>query len=185
MPINRYNQEYLQEKIMAARNKDRNAILQRARIFGLPRKTFKEVADFFNKNNLEELYIEDKGVSLTLKKKTQQQAPASPAPVAPAAPVPVAATETEPKEAPQAAVPQGETVNSPIIGTFYASPSPDNPSYVKTGDVVEADSTLCIVEAMKIMNEIKAEKKLKIKNILVKNAESVIQDQPLFEVEYL
>ncbi len=74
---------------------------------------------------------------------------------------------------------------SPIVGTFYSSPSPTSPPYVREGDEVDADQTVCIVEAMKIMNEIKAVAKCKIHKILVANGESVTLNQPLFLVKPL
>lgn len=76
-----------------------------------------------------------------------------------------------------------ERVTSPIVGTFYAAPSPESDAYVKVGDVVEAGQTLCIVEAMKLMNEIEAEYKCKIVEIVKANAEPVEFGDVLFIVE--
>lgn len=76
--------------------------------------------------------------------------------------------------------PDGEVVKSPIVGTFYRAPSPDADDFVKVGDQVEKGQTLCIVEAMKIMNEIESEFSGEIKKILVENAEAVEFEQPLF-----
>lgn len=76
--------------------------------------------------------------------------------------------------------PTGDVVKSPIVGTFYRAPSPDDDPFVKVGDQVEKGQTLCIVEAMKIMNEIESEYSGEIKKILVENAEPVEYDQPLF-----
>jgi acetyl-CoA carboxylase biotin carboxyl carrier protein len=104
---------------------------------------------------------------------------------APAAPP---AAEPAPAEAPRkAAEPETpsnlKTVLSPMVGTFYRSPSPDAPPFVNVGDRIKDDSTLCIVEAMKLMNEIKAEMRGKIVKILVENAHPVEYNQPLFLVE--
>lgn len=102
------------------------------------------------------------------------------APVA-AAPAPVVA-------APVAAAPasdKGEVITSPIVGTFYASPSPESDPYVKVGSIVEMGQTLCIVEAMKLMNEIEAEFKCKVVEILGENAKPVEYGAPLFRVERL
>lgn len=74
----------------------------------------------------------------------------------------------------------GQVVTSPIVGTFYRAPSPDADDFVKVGDSVDKGDTLCIVEAMKIMNEIESEYAGEIKKILVENAEPVEYDQPLF-----
>ncbi|MCB9878608.1 MAG: acetyl-CoA carboxylase biotin carboxyl carrier protein [Planctomycetes bacterium] len=79
-----------------------------------------------------------------------------------------------------AAEPQGEVFKSPMLGTYYQSPSPDAEAFVKVGDRVNADTTLCIIEAMKVMNEIKAEREFEILDVLVKNGEPVEYGQPLF-----
>lgn len=76
--------------------------------------------------------------------------------------------------------PSGDVVKSPIVGTFYRSPSPDDDPFVQVGDTVEKGETLCIVEAMKIMNEIESEYSGEVKKILVEDAEAVEFDQPLF-----
>lgn len=109
-------------------------------------------------------------------------APAASAPApaaaqsAPAAPVPAAEATLGEKE---------ERVTSPIVGTFYAAPSPESDPYVKVGDVIEAGETLCIVEAMKLMNEIEAEYKCRIVEIVKANAEPVEYGDVLFIVEKL
>lgn len=81
------------------------------------------------------------------------------------------------------AIPKGETITSPITGVFYQAPSPSSPVFVKEGDIVEIGKTLCIVEAMKVMNEIKATFKAKIVKILVENGKPVNSGQDLFEIE--
>lgn len=109
---------------------------------------------------------------------TQVAAPVAVAPAAapaPAVAAPVAAASQE----------VGEVITSPIIGTFYASPSPESDPYVKVGSVVDKGQTLCIVEAMKLMNEIEAEFKCKIVEILGENAKPVEFGAPLFRVERL
>ena len=102
------------------------------------------------------------------------------APVA-AAPAPVAA----PVAVAAAANDKGEVITSPIIGTFYSAPSPESDPYVKVGSIVEKGATLCIVEAMKLMNEIEAEFKCKVVEILGENAKPVEYGAPLFRVERL
>ena len=85
---------------------------------------------------------------------------------------------------PQQEVVLGEsTIKSPITGVFYRSPSPTSPMFVKEGDVVETGKTLCIVEAMKVMNEIKATERAKIVKVLVENGESITSQQDLFVIE--
>ncbi len=76
-------------------------------------------------------------------------------------------------------------ITSPMVGTFYASPSPDSPAFVSAGDRVKKGQTLCILEAMKIMNELEAEYDCKIIEILVQDGEPVEYDMPLFRVEKL
>ena len=76
-----------------------------------------------------------------------------------------------------------DKILSPMPGTFYTASSPETPNYVKIGDIVSQGDTLCIIEAMKIMNEIEAEKDGTIKSILVENAQPVEYNQPLFELE--
>lgn len=111
---------------------------------------------------------------------------ASTAVVAPmAAPVAAPAPTAAPAAAPAAAEPevQGHAVRSPMVGTFYASPSPDASAFVKEGDTVSAGQTLCIIEAMKILNQIESDKAGKITKILVENGQPVEFDQPLFIIE--
>lgn len=113
-------------------------------------------------------------------------APAPAAPSAPAAPAPEATPAAKPAEeaAPVApAASAGTPVKAPIVGTFYSASSPDAAPYVKVGDRVEAGQVLCIIEAMKLMNEIEAEQSGVIREILVKNAEPVEYGQTLFMIE--
>lgn len=79
--------------------------------------------------------------------------------------------------------PDGEVVKSPIVGTFYRSPDPDSDPFVEVGDTVQSGETLCIIEAMKIMNEIEAEFSGKVKKIIVEDGNPVEFDQPLFIIE--
>ncbi|TDR23314.1 acetyl-CoA carboxylase biotin carboxyl carrier protein [Marinicella litoralis] len=88
-----------------------------------------------------------------------------------------------PAAAPAAEEPSGLLVRSPMVGTFYASPSPDSEAFVKVGQSVNVGDTLCMVEAMKMFNQIESELKGKIKRILVENGQPVEFDEPLFEIE--
>lgn len=97
---------------------------------------------------------------------TAVAAPSAAAPAGAAPPAPSAAEE--------------RLIRSPMVGTFYMAPDPDSPAFAKVGDVVGPDSVVCIVEAMKVFNEIKAETSGRIARVLVKNAEAVEYDQPLF-----
>lgn len=110
---------------------------------------------------------------------TTVAAPAA-APVAAPAPSPAAPAEAEEKPAPQAT--SGHVVSSPMVGTFYRSPSPSSPPFVEVGTHVKAGDVVCIVEAMKMMNQIEAEKAGIIEAILVKDGEPVEFDQPLVTI---
>lgn len=109
---------------------------------------------------------------------------AAPAPVMQAAPVaaaPIAAAPVADAAAPAAI--SGHIVRSPMVGTFYASASPDAPAFVEVGQHVNAGDTLCILEAMKMMNQIEADKSGVIKEILANNEDAIEFDQPLFIIE--
>lgn len=102
----------------------------------------------------------------------------------PAAAVPAAPSVASPAQpAAAAAAPAGITINAPAIGTFYASPSPDDPPFVTVGSVVKPDTVVCIIEAMKVFNQIQAEKSGRIVEILVENGDAVGFGQPLFRLE--
>lgn len=102
------------------------------------------------------------------------------APVA-AAPVPAAATAPAATEAPAAApAPRGHEVKAPMVGTFYRSPNPNSPAFVEVGQAVKEGDPVCIIEAMKLLNEIEADRSGIIREILVENGEPVEYGQPLF-----
>lgn len=137
--------------------------------------TIEKALKLMKDHKLTEITYEDKeNFKLTLKQ-------ASDIPVAIAAPQ-AAPTAAAPQAAPAAA---GPVIESPIVGTFYASPSPESPSFAKVGDIVTEDTTLCIVEAMKVMNEIKAEVSGEITEILVEDGSPVEFGQPLFRYKAL
>jgi acetyl-CoA carboxylase biotin carboxyl carrier protein len=101
----------------------------------------------------------------------------APAPAAPVAPAAAAPAESA------APVAEGEEITSPMVGTFYRKPSPDDPDFVNVGDVVSEGQTICIIEAMKVMNEIKAEKSGTITEICVDDATPVQFGDALFRVK--
>jgi acetyl-CoA carboxylase biotin carboxyl carrier protein len=114
------------------------------------------------------------------------QAPAQPAVMAapaPAAPAPAAAPKAEAAPAPAAENANYLTIKSPMVGTFYRSSTPDKPAFVKVGDPVNSGQTVCIIEAMKLFNEIESDVKGKIVKVLVEDASPVEYDQPLFLVD--
>ncbi len=109
---------------------------------------------------------------------------------APAPAVPVAASagpSDAPAEAPASGPAadggSGAVIRSPMVGTFYTASDPDSPPFVKVGDTVGPDTTVCLIEAMKVFNEIKAEISGRIAKILIQNGQAVEFDQPLFEIE--
>jgi acetyl-CoA carboxylase biotin carboxyl carrier protein len=143
-----------------------------------------------SQKNVGEVEIEKKDFKLVIRKPATNviQAPqyiqttAAPAPAAlPASAAPVA----EVNAAPAAEAPASNliTIKSPMIGTFYRSSSPDKPSFVNVGDEVKVGQAVCIIEAMKLFNEIESEVSGKIVKVLVDNASPVEYDQPLFLVE--
>jgi acetyl-CoA carboxylase biotin carboxyl carrier protein len=151
-------------------------------------KDLKVLIKMVTETDITEFAVESGEEKISIKRGTtapvvHYQAPApvlAPAPLAAPAAAPVVAAA-----APVAAEVGGETVTSPIVGTFYRAPAPDAPPYVEVGQVVEKGQVLCIVEAMKLMNEIEAEFRCKIVRICKENAEPVEFGEPLFIVEKL
>ena len=139
------------------------------------------------KSDLSEFEIQDQDFKLRIKRDlpgrapvAAQAAPVAAAPVA-AAPAPVAAASAP--AAPAAADPSIKLVTSPMVGTYYCTPSPENPPFVTVGSPIKADSVVCIIEAMKVMNEIQAEISGTVVECLVANGTSVEFGQPLFRVK--
>jgi len=144
----------------------------------------KQVVDLMKKSDLSEFEIQDQEFKLRIKRDVAGRTPAAPAAQAPApaqssAPAPAAPTPT----APAAADPNMKMITSPMVGTFYATPSPDSPNFVAIGSSVKADSVVCIIEAMKVMNEIQSELSGTIVECLVASGTSVEFGQPLFRVK--
>lgn len=147
-------------------------------------KEIKQIVDLMKRSGLTEFEIEEDNFKLRICRSNGDAATAA-APVAMAAPVPVAAPVATPVSAPEqpAAIDPAKLIKSPMVGTFYSAPSPDSSSFVKIGDKVSADSVVCILEAMKVMNEILAEKSGIIAEILIQNGDSVEYGQPLFRLQ--
>ncbi len=148
----------------------------------------KQVVDLMKKSDLSEFEIQDQDFKLRIKRDLLGRAPvaaqaapvaAAPAPVA-AAPAPLAAPAPA---APAASDPSIRLVTSPMVGTYYCTPSPENPPFVTVGSPIKADSVVCIIEAMKVMNEIQAEISGTVVECLVANGTSVEFGQPLFRVK--
>ena len=152
----------------------------------------KELMDMLVKNNVGELEWEFSGNKVKIKRQTS-----TPLPSIETRPLTVV-TQTTPQEitainpdavikpttdVKKSSVVQTEEIKSPMVGTFYSRPRPDAPPFVNKGDIIDAGSTLCIIEAMKLMNEIEADKRCKIIDILVTDGNTVEYGQPLFVIE--
>ena len=155
-------------------------------------KQIQELVKLINKTNIGEITIEEEGIKITVKQKKDPvqhivaSAPAAmqamPAQAAIPAATPAAATPPPAK----AAEPKADnliTIKSPMIGTFYRAAGPGKPVFVNVGDEVAPGKVVCIIEAMKLFNEIESEVKGKIVKVLVDDASPVEYDQPLFLVE--
>ncbi len=147
-------------------------------------KEIKELIRVFDKSELNKLKVKDGEFEISMQTGfeggTVVSTTAAPAVVA-AAPViaaPVAAVDAS---APAAIT--GDVIESPMVGTYYASPSPEAGAFVKAGDTVKKGQTLCILEAMKIMNEVEAEFDCKILELLIEDGSPVEYDMPLFVIE--
>ena len=138
-----------------------------------------KLVEIMNENDLVEIQLEEENIKIKLKKPGCNMI--APTMVSPNMSIPLPVAGQTPSAVDDTA---GLTpIPSPIVGTFYAAPSPDADSYVNIGDFVSAETVICIVEAMKIMNEVKAEVSGTIEKILVKNGEPVEYGQPLFLVK--
>jgi acetyl-CoA carboxylase biotin carboxyl carrier protein len=135
--------------------------------------------------NNEKVVIRKKGATVVVNETLEAVAPApvvQTAPPVPTSPAPQAVKTEEPTPAVVAVDENLHKITSPMVGTFYAAPSPDAPEYVKKGDQVKSETIVCIVEAMKLMNELEAEVNGEIVEVLVENGQLVEYGQPLFLV---
>jgi len=148
-------------------------------------RELKRLLEAFDKSKTNILELETETFRIYLDKSQPASQPASSPAPAPA----VENTSTEKivqkVEAKPECVVEGELITSPMVGTFYQAPSPDSPPYVKVGDKVKKGQTLCIIEAMKIMNELEAEFDCEILEVLVEDGQPVEFDTPLFRVKRL
>lgn len=156
-------------------------------------KELLKIMDFISKSDLNEVKIETEELKLSVKKEgdvvqhvaapVMAAAPApAPAPAAPAASAPAPVADAP---APSSATDDSNliAVKSPMIGTFYRAANPESPMFVNIGDKIEVGSPVCVIEAMKLFNEIESEVSGTIVKVLVENAQPVEYDQPLFLVE--
>jgi acetyl-CoA carboxylase biotin carboxyl carrier protein len=156
-------------------------------------KEIQDLINFISETGLEEVNIETEQLKLKVKRSSPSHvttvAAAAPAPApapAPVAAAPAPAATPTPAAAPAPAAPAANNlvkVKSPMIGTFYRSANPESPSFVNVGDVVKKGQVVCIIEAMKLFNEIESDVSGRIVEVLVDNANPVEFDQPLFLVD--
>jgi len=152
-------------------------------------RKLKTLIDLVSESNVSELEITEaegkvrivKSAGVVVAAPMAMPAPVAAAPAAVAAPV--AAPAAAPAEAPAVPVASGHTVKSPMVGTFYRSSSPGAAPFVQIGSVVKEGDTLCIVEAMKILNEIESDKAGTVTQILCENGQAVEYGQPMFVIE--
>ena len=161
--------------------------------------TFKEIQNLIKlvtESDLTEFKMKNEGFELSIKTKNFEKlnggmkapivtmaAPPAAMPAAVAAPSPTVTESASPAEAAPADTANLIEIKSPIIGTFYRSPSPDKPSFLKVGDTVAKGDIVCIVEAMKLFNEIESEVSGKVVKVLIEDAQPVEYDTPLFLVD--
>lgn len=149
-------------------------------------KEIKEVLQLMKDFDVSEFELEKEGLKVRLKKRGIAAAPENYTEMTvtrPAMPsLPAQAQPAAGVSAPAAAVDDGIMVKSPMVGTFYTAPSPDQPPYVAAGKKVKEGDVLCIIEAMKLMNEIKAEISGTVVEVMVANGRPVEFDQPLFKI---
>jgi acetyl-CoA carboxylase biotin carboxyl carrier protein len=146
-------------------------------------KDIKSIVDLMKKNSLSEFEMEKEGFKIKLRRASEEGRPEEVQVqhyLPPAAPVPAEVPVAAPVSAPAPAT--DPEIKSPMIGTFYRKPSPESESYVEVGDMVTADMVVCIIEAMKVMNEIKAEMSGVVTEILIEDSRPVEFGQPLFRV---
>ncbi|WP_296699540.1 acetyl-CoA carboxylase biotin carboxyl carrier protein [Algoriphagus sp.] len=151
-------------------------------------KEIQELIDYISNSGLAEVKIKTDEFELSIKKDSSnvRVVEAAPAPAPAPAPTPVAApapVASNPAESAPAESSNLVEIKSPMIGTFYLTPNPDSPAFVNVGDTIKPGQTVCIIEAMKLFNEIESEVSGKIVKILVTNSTPVEYDQPLFLVD--
>ncbi len=158
-------------------------------------KEITELIKFINKSNISELRIEHGEFKIVIRSKGTESNGVYQQPMIVAQPAPVVAVQPQMVEAPKAVTAQGNekpdatssgksvTIKSPMVGTFYRSPAPDKEPFVKVGDKIEKGKVLCVIEAMKLFNEIESEISGTIVRIVATDAGPIEYDQVMFEIE--
>lgn len=142
-----------------------------------------KIAKILNDNQLSEIILEDGEEAITVRKELQIIQSAPQAVSCAVQPAVQAQAPVAPKEEKQSSQPKGTAITSPMVGAFYASPAPGAKPFVKVGDVISAGQVVCIVEAMKLMNEIESDVSGKVTQICVEDGQSVEYGQVLMYVE--
>jgi len=142
-------------------------------------RKIKKLIEIIEESDIAEIEIIEGEESVRINRYSSAVAPVAIA----AAPAPVAAAPAASTEAPVASEPSGHAVKSPMVGTFYRSASPGSAPFIEVGQSVKEGDTLCIIEAMKILNQIESDKSGVIKQILIEDAQAVEYDQALFIIE--
>lgn len=153
-------------------------------------KDIRAIVEMMKRADLTEFELEEEGLKLRLAREGREvspaYAPSTPPPSYTVPPMPAMPASGSAGEAAGATPPapreEGELIKSPMVGTFYRAPSPEAGPFVQVGDKVQPESALCIIEAMKVMNEIQAETSGIIAEVLVENGQSVEYGQPLFRI---
>jgi len=143
-------------------------------------KEIKELIDLIAATDVAEIEVERSGTRIRIRRQEKERAVAEVRKAAPPPPAPQGRTEEAPPAPPEA---DGEVLRAPLVGTFYRSPGPDTKPYAEVGDRVEKGQVLCIIEAMKLMNEIEAEYPGVIREALAENGQPVEYGQPLFRID--
>jgi len=151
-------------------------------------RKIKTLIDLVRESGVAELEVSEGEDHLRIVNTRESELRGAASAAAAAAPVRQAFVEAVPENAPAAPekpapAPERKTVNSPMVGTFYRAPSPEAKPFVQVGDAVAKGDTLCIIEAMKLLNEIEAEEDGTVKEVLVENGQPVEYGQPLFVIE--
>lgn len=144
----------------------------------------RQLVDLMVEHDLTEVDVSDEDQSITIKRGTGGAVQFSPQPMQAAAPTPAQGTPAQDNAAPAASKADDGLVpvESPMVGTFYSAPDPDSPPFAAVGASISPDSVVCLIEAMKVFNEIKAETTGTIERVCVKNGDAVEFGQPLFMV---
>lgn len=143
----------------------------------------KKLIELLEESGIAEIEIKEGEESVRISRATQGAVLSAPAVAAPVAAAPAAAPVAAEPASAEPAEPSGHLVRAPMVGTFYRAPSPNAKSFVEEGQQVKAGDTLCIIEAMKLLNQIESDKTGTIKSILIENGQPVEYNQPLFVIE--